>query len=288
MFLLPDKDINKYIDTTKSIKEYLTTIKVLENKGNNADEIYKDLFNLSKTKYASKSELNCFINACDSATSTIKDINIFKEIIQLYFKHREFNTESTPAEWIQAIIDKGSSRGSGSLGEDKLVDLAIQQDFIFTDNWDDFLNIDKAIAKFSKNNFDLNNVKTKLGIDLNFNSQGKMLDIIFKNRDNFMFIEAKHLKEGGGSQDKQIKELIDIIAKTPNKNNVYYGAFLDGVYSNILLDITEENISNPNTMNKLGNNKVTSQKIDIIKTLSQNSTSFWFNTAGITEFLKDF
>ncbi|MDR3182915.1 MAG: hypothetical protein LBT89_08375 [Planctomycetaceae bacterium] len=71
-----------------------------------------------------------------------------------------------------------------------------------------------------------------------------------------MFFEAKHLKEGGGAQDKQIKELIGIIQEPTNGADVFYGAFLDGVYSNSILKLTEENIIIPATLSR-GNRRDT-------------------------------
>lgn len=283
MFLNWDKDIEKYIKITKKLKELLATIKTLKSAKQNADKFYTELHNLIVNKFSSKSELNCFINACDSTTSTIKnDLTSFKHIVDLYLEHRDF-TEITPKEWIQAIIDKGASRAKGSVGEDKLVEIAAQSGFNIVNDWDKFLKNNKVVAKFSKNNFDLANIKKHLGIDLKFNSQGKMLDIILKNNDKYIFIEAKHLKEGGGSQDKQIKELIGIIQKPTANKNIFYGAFLDGIYSNNILN----NIDKIDRT-KYGKTKVTSQQIDILKSIENNKNSLWFNTQGYIEFIKDF
>lgn len=287
MFLEWDKDIEKYVKTTKKLKELLATIKILNAKKQNAENIYEDLYKLLVSKFASKSELNCFINACDSTISTIKnDLKSFKYIVDLYLKHRDF-TEITPKEWIQAIIDKGASRGKGSVGEDKLIEIAIKEGFSFVDSWDNFTKSAKSVAKFSKNNFDMQHIKTRLGIELKFNSQNKMLDVILKKDNKYLFIEAKHLKEDGGSQDKQIKELIGIIQHNAHNDNVLYGAFLDGVYSNVLLNLTDNDIEKPNEKN-YGTNKVLSQQIDITKALAKNKNSFWYNTAGFVEFVKDF
>jgi hypothetical protein len=202
----------------------------------------------------------------------------FKYVVDLYLKHRDF-TEITPKEWIQAIIDKGASRAKGSTGEKKLVEIISSFGFVDVKNWNDFKKNKKSVAIFSKNHFDLPAIKRELGIGLKFNSQNKMLDIILKNGDKIMFIEAKHLKEGGGSQDKQIKELIGIIQKDTGNKNVFYGAFLDGIYSNVLL----KNIEKP-----VGNNKIASQQRDINTALKNNPNSFWFNTAGFMGFIKDF
>jgi Holliday junction resolvase len=275
MFLEWDKDIEKYVSATKKLKELLATIKTLGTR--TPDDIYENLFDLAVSKFASKSELNCFINACDSTTSTIKnDRYSFKQIVNLYLKHRDF-TEITPKEWIQAIIDKGASRAKGCTGENKLVEIADSAGFAVARNWGELLRLDKAIARFSKGIFDLLGVKKHLGVNFDFKSQNKMLDLIIKSGGKYIIIEAKHLKEGGGSQDKQIKELIGIIQHRKVSDDIMLGAFCDGVYSNVLLN---EDVK--------CNAKITTQQKDIAKALKNNQNSFWFNTAGFSEFIKDF
>jgi hypothetical protein len=235
MFLNWHKYIDKYVKTTKKLKELLATIKTLKNKGQNVKEYYKDLYNLITKESASKSELNCFINACDFSIATLEKYpEYFEHIIDLYLKHRDF-TDITPKEWIQAIIDKGASRSKGKIGENKLIEIAVPVKFIKVDNWTDFQKTEKAIVSFSKNIFDIANIKKHLGIDLIFGNQNKMLDIIIKNKNKYIFIEAKHLKEGGGSQNEQINNAIQTVKYKPKQDNVFCGAFIDGVYSNTIL-----------------------------------------------------
>ncbi|MDR1721134.1 MAG: hypothetical protein LBR09_01925 [Endomicrobium sp.] len=113
MFLDWHKHIYKYIKTTKKLKELLATVKTLKSKGQDAKDYYKDLYKLILEDFASKSELNCFINACDLSIGTLKKYpEYFESIIDLYLKYRDF-TDITPKEWVQAIIDKGASRSEG-------------------------------------------------------------------------------------------------------------------------------------------------------------------------------
>ncbi len=274
-----DKDINEYVSTTKKLKELLATIKTLNERGDDAEKIYEDLFKLVKNKFSSKSELNCFINACDATTATVTQDNTgtFRELVDLYLKHRDF-TELTPKEWIQAIIDKGASRKKGKIGEMKVVELAKKAGFNEVDNWNDFKGENKVVTRFSKGVFDAGGIKNNLGLDLDFKSQDKMLDIILKNGNKIAFLEAKHLKEGGGEQDKQIKELIDIVSKCPQKDNVYHIAFMDGLYSNILL--TQKSSTKKN--------KIEKQLADIKEALRKNENCFWVNTKGLTALLQNF
>lgn len=286
MFLDIHSDIDMYVEKTKELKEILTTIKTLKNRNKNTDDLCKELFLIFKDEYFSKSEFNCFLNACDYTTAVVNDFELFKQLVFLYIDNREI-TNNTPREWIQAIIDKGSSRSKCSIGEIKLIEIAKKYNFKEVNNWKDFINNNRVIARFSKNNFDNNRIKKYLNIDLQFNTQNKMLDIIIKSGDKIVFIEAKHIKESGGNQDKQIKELIEII-KTKSKNkNIYFCAFLDGFYSNKLLEnINDDIINNIDLINNPNNTKLINQKIDIITSLNKNKTSFWFNSKGYEEFIK--
>ncbi|MDR1721132.1 MAG: hypothetical protein LBR09_01915 [Endomicrobium sp.] len=108
-----------------------------------------------------------------------------------------------------------------------------------------------------------------------------------KNKDKYIFIEAKHLKEGGGSQNEQLNDAIQIVKYRPKQDNIFCGAFIDGVYSNAILEIPEDFIKNPYKLQDT-KNKLTAQQKDIMKTLKDNSASFWFNTVGFKEFIKDF
>ena len=177
---------------TSKIKELLYTIKTLEAKKNNADDFYFDLYKVISDKYADKSELVCFFNACDCTINTIKEqFDTFKKVVSLYLNNRDI-TDITPKEWIQALIDKGASRSKGSIGEKKLEKIANKHGFVSVNNWEDFLKTKKAVVRFRKNKFDVKTIKKHLGVNLNFNTQNKMLDIILKSGTNYCFIEAKH------------------------------------------------------------------------------------------------
>lgn len=289
MFLDWDKNINDYVSVTKKLKELLATIKTLKTKKQNAEDFYADLYALWKNEFAGASELNCFLAACDTSRGgIIDDFKSFKYVVDLYLEHRDF-TEITPKEWAQALLDSNASRRKSSSGENKLRNIAEKSGFTFAKDWDTFIKTEKVIANFSKDKFDLKNIKQKLGLTLKFNNQGKLLDIILKNKDYLLFLEAKHLKDGGGAQNHTISELINIVKQPTGNSKVFYGAFLDGIFSNVLLNLTQNNIDNPNTI-RLGQkeNKTVFQQRDIVSAIKAHNTSFWFNTAGFTEFVKDF
>lgn len=261
--------LNKYIKSTKEIKNILITIKTLQNKKENKKIIEKYFIELSKklNKFSNCSEFSCFINACDSILKSAKNnLALLKIITQKYFNKRILN-ESVPEQWIQAIIDSNSSRKKGYCGENKLLHILSTNNFREVKNWDEFLANKKTVAKFSKI-FNTKDVRKKLNIKLSTKKQNKKLDLLIKSGKKIFLCEAKHLNTSGGGQDKQISELIEIINLKEKNKNIFYIAFLDGSYSNILLN------------DNIGSGKVNIQREEIKKYLLQNPNNFWVNTAG--------
>ncbi|MDD5032139.1 MAG: hypothetical protein PHR36_03805 [Patescibacteria group bacterium] len=269
-----DPDIKKYIKNTKQIKNYLITIRTLLDKKEKreiANKYFKELAS-ALNKFSNCSEFSGFINACDNTLDFVKhDPVLLKEIAQRYFKNRILN-ESVPEEWIQAILDKNASAKKGACGENKLLSILAHGGFKKVDNWDDFYKNEKCVARFSKV-FGLRAVRENLKIKINTHKQNKRLDLIIKDGDEKFLLEAKHLNTTGGAQDKQLSELIEILGLSEKDKNIFYIAFLDGNYSNILLDKTR------------AREKLNTQKKDIAKFLKKNPNSYWINTAG---FLKLF
>lgn len=268
-------EISKYIKNTKEIKNILITIKTLISKREKIEIInkyYKELSDILG-KFSNCSEFACFINACDSFLDNVKrDIELLKRITERYFQKRIVN-EVVPEEWIQAILDTNASRKKGSCGENKLINILENNfNFVKVDNFKDFLNSKKCVMKFSKS---VKDVRTNLNIKLATKKQGKKLDIIIKFFDKIFLCEAKHINTAGGAQDKQISELIEILSLKENNKNIYYISFMDGSYSNIILD------------DNLRGDKITTQRNEISFYLEKNSNSFWLNTAGFNSLFKD-
>lgn len=99
-----------------------------------------------------------------------------------------------------------------------------------------------------------------------------MPDAVFKYNDRIFIVEHKHLKEGGGGQDKQLGEIIDLIKY--KDDNVSYISYMDGMYFNSLI-------------NPKPNVKISNSKKDIIKYLTENSENYFLNTHGFEKILKD-
>ena len=278
------KDLKEYISKTKEIKEFLITIKKLEDNKENSRIINKYYLKLQQAlnHYSNTSEFIAFVNACDSYLDVVKsDLKLLKEITKRYFKERTL-TEIVPEEWIQAIIDSHTSRKKGQAGENKLIDVLKKNGYkLFNKkhSWQDFLKVNKAVAKFStgkKSDFNMSRIRKNLGAKIKTSKQNKILDLIIKKNKKIFLLEAKHINTSGGEQDKQISELIEVLSLKEKNKNIHYIAFLDGYKSNLLLG------KKPKIEGKLKN-----QQKEINSYLRRNKKSFWVNTGGFIKLIKD-
>jgi hypothetical protein len=107
--------------------------------------------------------------------------------------------------------------------------------------------------------------------------EGKIPDFLLKVKKDIYIIEAKHLKEGGGEQNKSITELINFIKQKEPHKNIHYISFLDGIYFNLFIALKD---------NKT-NNKVYRQKKDIKDALNKSKQNYFLNTKGLEQFFQD-
>ncbi|MCK5459504.1 hypothetical protein KAI52_00115 [Candidatus Parcubacteria bacterium] len=272
-------ELSNYISGIKDIKEVLITIKKLRE-GNEKNQIiekyFLKLFEVFDQKFANCSELGCFVNACDTTRDLIqKDYNSFKKITKFFLKNRDL-IDSVPENWVQAILDSNSSRRKGELGENKLIKILKKLKFKKVENWVDFNKQKICIAQFSDKIFFTKNVKKKLNLKMPLKKQGKKLDLIIKFNKKIFLLEAKHSNVGGGGQNKQISELIEILSIKKERVNIYYISFLDGTYSNYLLGKISKNAE-----------RVLKQREEIEEYLKNNPNNFWVNTIGFKNLFSD-
>ena len=70
--------------------------------------------------------------------------------------------------------------------------------------------------------------------------------------------------------------------------NIFVVSFMDGVYSNHLLDISEDNINNPDTIIRGGRvTKIRRQRHEIVNSLKAFRNVYWVNTYGLQELISD-
>lgn len=268
--------LDEYIKATKTIKNILITIKTLVDTNEDQKVINRYFLTLqeSLSEFANCSEFICFVNACDNTLDAVRrDFGLIKKITQKYFAKRSLN-ELVPAEWVQAILDVGSSRKKGKCGEQKLVSISTRLGYNLVKNWQDFFDSKKCMAQFSKV-FSMKAVRNNLGVKIKTKKQGKKLDLIIKCRNKIFLVEAKHLNTSGGGQDKQISEMIEILNLKETNTSISYVAFLDGSYSNIL-------ISDSKCGAKLSN-----QRKEIQRYLKRIPSNYWLNTAGFKSLFAD-
>lgn len=269
IFINKHPEINQYLYNTNKIKNILITIKTLEHNNEEIriiDKYYEELCK-NINKYSNTNEFSCFVNACDNSIDSIKDeIEILKIIVEKYFENRVLN-EFTPIEWIQALIDNNSSRKKGKCGEDKLSSILENIGFKRTASLDDLKEKKFSFLRFSSK-INLKIIRKEFGLEIKTRTQNKNLDLIIKSDKKIFLCEAKHINTSGGGQDKQISELIELLNIKENNKNIHIISFLDGKYSNKILD---DSITIP---------KILTQRNQIKEFLKNNPNNFWLNTAG--------
>ena len=247
------------------------------------DEIYEIIISIDKIQYT---EFIAFWKALDMSYSVFKTLPnqkfILKGLLQKYCERRRklYDKLGYSNVTVQALYDSGASRKKGTSGIIKLIDL-MQRTFDkipHIKNLPTLMRVtlgyflpdkgDKSLFKELCNKF---KIEYKFGKD----HQEKEPDMVLKLNDQFFIIEAKHIKESGGAQDKQIVETIEFIRYSEKDGNIHYLSFMDGVYFNNFIWVKNDN------------SKVGRQKKAIEKYLDENKNNFFVNTAGLITFLKD-
>ena len=276
IFVDTHPEINEYLENANKIKSILITIKTLKNNNEESIIINKYYKELSKNinKYSNANEFSCFVNACDNSIESIKEeIEILKIIVEKYFENRVLN-EFTPREWIQALIDNNSSRKKGKCGEDKLISILTNIGFKNVTNLIELKEQQYCVLKFS-NKINLKLIRKEFNLEIKTKNQNKNLDLIIKANKKIFLCEAKHLNTSGGGQDKQISELIELLNIKENNENIFFISFLDGKYSNKILN---DSFLGP---------KLSTQRNQIKEFLRNNPNNFWLNTQGFKELFKE-
>ena len=250
------------------------------------DKIYNILVSIENIQYT---EFVAFWKNLDLSYSIFKDfknspesINILRDILEKYCEKRFelYNSLGYSNITVQALYDAGASRKKGMAGINKLEDLIKSrfEDVVHAEDWNS-LEI-ANIAYFLPDSKDEKLFKEfceiyKIQFEFGKTHQGKEPDMVLKVNQDFFIIEAKHINESGGAQDKQIVEVIDFIKNSESSNKIHYLSFMDGLYFN---KFSQENITN---------NKINNQKRNIEEALKNNENNFFVNTYGFKILLND-
>ena len=248
------------------------------------NEIYDIIVSIDKIQYT---EFVAFWKTLDISYSVFEKLPnqkvILKELLQKYCERRRklYDQMGYTNITVQALYDVGSSRKKGVSGIDKIINM-IQNNIRNVPHTKDIDTLMKSSTAYfcpDKGDKDLFRLFCdKIGIKYLFGKghQGKEPDIVLKINDKFFIIEAKHIKECGGGQDKQIVELIEFIGYSEALENVHYISFMDGVYFN-----------NFSWAKDGDETKVNKQKKAIEEHLTNNPKNFFVNTSGLLYLFED-
>jgi len=278
-----------FIRKVERLRDLITTYCVLSNRNLKnkleiLDEICGIVFNEKNIQY---SEFIAFWKVVDISYSSFMKLSdrksILKELLDKYcIKRRNlYEKLGYSNTTVQALYDSGSSRKKGMVGIRKLIDIIKKKaaNAKHTSRMSEFEKCTVAYFLPDKGDKELfNEFRKTYNIKYIFGKdhQGKEPDMILKIGKHIFIIEAKHIKESGGAQDKQIVETIEFIrhSEKNKKFSIHYLSFMDGIYFNNFIHYSE-------------NSKIDEQKKSIEKYLSENRRNFFVNTAGFMELIEN-
>ncbi|MBX0312734.1 MAG: hypothetical protein JHC31_13370 [Sulfurihydrogenibium sp.] len=296
------------INRVEKLRELIVTYCVLKEQGDTEaalQKIFNNILNLiESTKQIQYTEFVAFWKTLDISYSTFKNYSkeekkdILKSILELYCKNRRkiYDGLGYTNTTVQALYDAGASRKKGRLGIKKIETLLenilknilnsnpgyLNTEYLKVENLKDFEG--KKICyllpdsnKSDKEIFDDFIKRKHLDYRFGIDHQNKYPDIVIKICEHYFIIEAKHIKESGGAQDKQINEIIKFIEHSEKADNIHYVSFLDGIYFNKFFSLKDKD-------NK---NKVLSQIQHIENKLKDNKNNFFVNTYGLKLLIED-
>jgi SOS-response transcriptional repressor LexA len=287
------KSANKLMNDNRELLDNITAFKVAEDSKNKEmiSKIILNIQNLMKTKGINYSEFASFWAMVDVSYSiynsltnseqlTFLDLVIKKYIEMRHYVYLGYGYTSTT---LQVSKDAKSHKRSGSLGLEKCASILNKFGYskLIEFNISNFDNKDKIFILTDKTGKRLfKEILNKYKIDFEW-SKGrdkKMPDVLFKNGNHFFIVEHKHMKEGGGGQDKQITEIINFVNKSENlaSTKVHYVTFLDGLYFNLF---TKESFH--------VDGKIKNQLSNIRQSLKDNPQNYFVNTIGFIELLNN-
>lgn len=209
--------------------------------GSILEEIYGILVSVEKSRYT---EFVAFWKTADMSYTLFMNlpeenrIEILERLLKTYCKRRiSLYKQLGFSDLVsQALYDSGASRRKKSSGLLKVLNLLkesfknIEQAF----SYEQLLGKEFAFALPDNIKEPFEVFCNSAGVEYSFGRtyQNKKPDLVIKLRKKTFVLEAKHIKEEGGAQDKQISELISFVSQEEKSEVVHYIAFLDGSYFN--------------------------------------------------------
>jgi hypothetical protein len=252
-----------------------------------AQKAIDEIFKCVQTKKINYSEFVSFWPVVDISYSVYQKMpseqqkKLLKGIIEKYIKmrHEIYLKYGYTHTTLQVGKDAKAHKESGNLGINKVSELLDANDY---KNANDE-SVNDFISKGNKKYIQADKKGKKLFKELlkHYGAQfewskkreGKMPDFLVRNNSNIFIVEHKHIKEGGGGQDKQVNEMISFIGYLEKNISIHYVAFLDGIYFNILAENTSQG------------NKLYTQLNLIRSILRSNINNYFVNTSGFKKLL---
>jgi hypothetical protein len=275
------------IQKVERLRELITTYCVLLEIDKQAlGKILDEIYMIALYKNIQYTEFIAFWKTLDLSYSSFRQLPeqdrklMLHKILEEYCEKRRklYDELGYSNIVVQALYDSGVSRKKGKAGIEKITNLILQK----LKSSQIFRTIDELRSQIlgyflpDKNKVLFDEFIESYNIEYRFSQtyQGKSPDVVLKAKGHFFIIEAKHINETGGAQDKQIAELISFINQREPSQNIHYVAFLDGLYFNYFI-------------NPPKGSKVSQQKEDIENCLKHNHSNFFVNTAGFVNLLQD-
>ena len=293
--LLISKDLKKPSDLMRKNFDLLESISTYNFAQKNKNKVIAKkaidkILEILKSKNINYSEFVSFWPVVDISYSLFeklnaeKQIRLIKNIVDKYIelRHGFYLSYGYTPTTLQVGKDAKAHKESGNLGiykVSKILDKAgyIKTNIETSDNFisrggKKYIETDKKGKKLFKNLLNSYNIK----FFWSKKKEQKMPDFLIRNKDDIFILEHKHMKEGGGGQNKQINEVISFISFRENNIKIHYISFLDGTYFNLF--------ANKKYLNK---GKILSQFKNIKQNLRRNKQNYFVNTAGFKKLLKD-
>jgi len=285
--IIKDEDL---LEKSDKLRELIITYCVLLEKQQQNSEpaeiVFNDIYQiLSSVNNIQYHEFVAFWKVLDISYSVFNKLKtqkaILKVIIMKYCEKRRkyYDNLGYSNVTIQALYDVGSSRKKGNSANIKLDDL-IKKAFSGAVQIKRISDIETyPVAYFfsdraGKTLFEEFTRKYNIKYEFGKSHQGKIGDVVLKVMKHLFLIEAKHMKEGGGAQDKQVAEVIEFIKYDEENEDIHYVTFMDGVYFNKFIECKE-------------GTKVNRQKNDIVSNIASKKNNFFVNTAGLVQIFND-
>ena len=170
---------------------------------------YFKCFGISHSNYRRKAEM--------------QRLTILEKVLQKYCKRRKERYDQLGYTHViqQALYDSAVSRTQGVSGTQKLcqiIEQVARESKVTIQEVKTSLEFIRSEYSFypisSKKSF--NELKREINFIYKYGqeTQEKVPDLIIKIRSKLLILEAKHIRESGGAQDKQIAELIKFIRQS--------------------------------------------------------------------------